>query len=30
MFEKSLQDLVKGIRSQKKNPAEYINACLTV
>lgn len=28
MFEKSLSDLVKGIRSNKKNEGEYISRCV--
>ena len=28
MFEKSLLDLVKGIRSHKDNEAQYINSCV--
>ena len=28
MFEKSLQDLVKGIRSHKKESAKYISTCM--
>jgi hypothetical protein len=28
MFEKSLQDLVKGIRNNKNDPSAYIAACV--
>jgi len=28
MFEKTLQDLVKGVRAHKDNEAEYINKAL--
>ena len=28
MFEKSLQDLVKGIRAHKKDPAPFISAAI--
>ena len=28
MFEKSLQDLVKGIRANKKDPAPFISAAI--
>ena len=28
MFEKSLTDLVKGIRAHKKDEAKYISACI--
>lgn len=29
VFQKNLQDLVRGIRSNKKNEQQYINQCIT-